>query len=48
VNTQALGADEARATVERLAREHDLPATDPVRFGVAPIVDAIARAFPQG
>lgn len=47
VNTQALGADEARATLERLAREHDLPATDPVRFGVAPIVNAIARAFPQ-
>jgi uncharacterized NAD-dependent epimerase/dehydratase family protein len=47
VNTQALDADDARATLERLAREHDLPATDPVRFGVAPIVDAIARAFPH-
>ncbi|UMY18065.1 DUF1611 domain-containing protein [Methylobacterium organophilum] len=46
VNTQALSEDEARRLLADLAAEHDLPATDPVRFGVEPIVDRIAAAFP--
>lgn len=47
VNTQALGEDEARAYLDGLAREHELPATDPVRFGVASIVELLGKAFPR-
>ncbi|GJD94909.1 N-acetyltransferase DgcN [Methylobacterium iners] len=46
VNTQALDEECARALLADLAREHDLPATDPVRFGVEPIVDRIVAEFP--
>ena len=42
VNTHALAEDAARALLDELAAEHGLPATDPVRFGCAPIVDALA------
>ncbi|MGY2047471.1 N-acetyltransferase DgcN [Methylobacterium sp. JK268] len=48
VNTQELEEAEARALLERLAAEHDLPATDPVRFGVAGIVDRLAALYPAG
>ena len=41
VNTQALGEEEARRFLESVAAEHDLPASDPVRFGVAPIVERL-------
>jgi len=37
-------APAARAAVERAARETGVPATDPVRFGPAPLVEAIAGA----
>ena len=47
VNTQALGEDEARAYLDGLAREHELPATDPVRFGVASIVERLGKTFPR-
>lgn len=46
VNTQALGEDAARGLLAALSEEHGLPATDPVRFGVTPIVERIARDFP--
>ena len=46
VNTQALDEPEARALLAELERAHPLPATDPVRFGVANIVDRIAEVFP--
>ncbi|GEP01364.1 N-acetyltransferase DgcN [Methylobacterium haplocladii] len=46
VNTQALDEAEARRLLDVLAEEHDLPATDPVRFGVEAIVDRIAVEFP--
>ncbi|GJE53869.1 MULTISPECIES: N-acetyltransferase DgcN [Methylobacterium] len=46
VNTQALDEAEARRLLDALGKEHDLPATDPVRFGVAGIVDRIAAEFP--
>jgi uncharacterized NAD-dependent epimerase/dehydratase family protein len=46
VNTQALGDEEARAYLDRVAEEHDLPATDPIRFGVAAIVDRVVSDFP--
>jgi uncharacterized NAD-dependent epimerase/dehydratase family protein len=47
VNTQALGDVEARAYLDMLAAEHALPAVDPVRYGVGPIVDRLAAEFPH-
>lgn len=41
VNTAALSEDEARACLDKLGEAHDMPAVDPFRMGVAPIVDAI-------
>ena len=41
VNTSALPADEAKRYLEDTAKRLGLPAVDPVRDGVAPIVDAI-------
>ncbi|MFT4079750.1 N-acetyltransferase DgcN [Rhodomicrobium sp.] len=46
VNTQALDEKTATETLKRLQDEHFLPATDPIRFGVGPIVDRIAADFP--
>ncbi|MGP9818659.1 N-acetyltransferase DgcN [Salinarimonas sp. NSM] len=45
VNTEKLAEDAARAELDRLARTHALPATDPVRFGVEPIVAEVAKRF---
>src|SRR5687768_8897114 len=42
LNTYDLPDDEARAAIDRAARETGLPATDPVRYDPAPVVDAIA------
>ena len=44
LNTYDLPDGEAAAAVERASRETGLPATDPVRFGPGPLVEAIARA----
>ena len=41
LNTYDLSDADARAAIERVRRETDLPATDPVRFDAAPIVEAI-------
>jgi len=46
VNTQALDGKAATDYLKRLQDEHFLPATDPIRFGVGPIVDRIAADFP--
>ncbi len=46
INTQALAEGEARALLDKLAAEHDLPATDPVRFGVEGLVDRLVAEFP--
>lgn len=46
VNTAALGEAEARRTIDETAARYDLPASDPVRFGVAPIVDRLVEEFP--
>src|SRR5205085_8900773 len=47
VNTQALGESEARTYLDGVAEEHDLPATDPIRFGVAGIIDRVELEFPR-
>jgi len=44
LNTYDLSERAAVAAVERAARETGLPATDPVRFGAGPLVEAIAQA----
>ncbi|SON56256.1 hypothetical protein HDIA_2715 [Hartmannibacter diazotrophicus] len=47
INTAALiEEDEARALLSETAEEYELPVTDPVRFGVAPIVDHLRMEFP--
>ena len=42
LNTFDLDDDAARRAIETAERETGLPATDPVRFDSAPIVEAIA------
>ena len=46
VNTRGMEEGEARDMLQRLADDHALPATDPVRFGTAGIVDAVREMFP--
>jgi uncharacterized NAD-dependent epimerase/dehydratase family protein len=41
LNTYDLSDADARAAVDRVSRETELPTTDPVRYDPAPIVDAI-------
>ncbi len=48
INTEHLDEAEARRVCEEAAAFHDLPASDPIRFGVAPIVDRLLAAFPKG
>ncbi|WP_018698306.1 N-acetyltransferase DgcN [Amorphus coralli] len=45
VNTAALDEAAARSLLDSLAGEHNLPATDPVRFGVDTIVAEIKTSF---
>ncbi|WMS41204.1 N-acetyltransferase DgcN [Acuticoccus sp. MNP-M23] len=47
INTAALAETDALETLEAAAAKHDLPATDPVRFGVDPIVKRIMTEFPS-
>lgn len=46
INTAALSEAEARSVLDATAGEHNLPATDPVRFGVGDIVEEIKASFP--
>jgi uncharacterized NAD-dependent epimerase/dehydratase family protein len=46
VNTAALDEAEASNYLKRVEDDHMLPATDPIRFGVASIVDRIGADFP--
>ena len=46
VNTAALAPDAAKAALAEIEAEYGLPAVDPIRDGVAPIIDQIARTFP--
>jgi uncharacterized NAD-dependent epimerase/dehydratase family protein len=43
LNTRNLGEDEAREAVRLAERETGLPASDPVRFGAAALVDALVE-----
>jgi uncharacterized NAD-dependent epimerase/dehydratase family protein len=47
VNTQNLPEDEARDYLSRLADEYGLPCVDPIRTGMAPIVDEIQKRYPS-
>lgn len=47
VNTQAFSDSEARAYLASVSTAHGLPATDPIRFGVASLVDALQARFPE-
>jgi uncharacterized NAD-dependent epimerase/dehydratase family protein len=44
LNTYDMNEADARRACEAAARETGLPATDPVRFDPAPLVDAVASA----
>lgn len=48
INTEHLDEAEAARVCAEAARLHDLPASDPVRFGVGPIVDRLIELFPAG
>lgn len=45
INTEALSEEEAQAEIARTSKTYGLPASDPVRFGVEPIVAEIARHY---
>lgn len=45
INTEHLNEAEAKNEIARAHKAHGLPATDPVRFGVAPIVDHMASVY---
>jgi D-glutamate N-acetyltransferase len=45
VNTQALAATEAEPLLLELSQRYGLPAVDPVRFSVGPIVDLLVQTF---
>lgn len=47
LNTEALGEAEALALLARTGAEHGLPCVDPIRTGVAPLVDELRRRFPR-
>ncbi len=46
VNTKAYDEAEARRYLDSASRTHGLPATDPIRFGVGVLVDALQAEFP--
>lgn len=45
INTMNLAETEAKALIADLSQTYSLPATDPLRFGTAPIIDYIAAEF---
>jgi uncharacterized NAD-dependent epimerase/dehydratase family protein len=46
VNTEALDEPTARDLLAETSRAHQLPCVDPIRTGVAPLVEALAAQFP--
>ena len=47
LNTRALAEHAARAVIEETAASTRLPTQDPVRFGAAPLVDAVLEALEE-
>ncbi len=47
VNTQALSESDAKTYLAKVSAEHDLPASDPIRFGVGAIIDRLEVEFPR-
>lgn len=47
LNTAAMDRDQARRLCEQTSREHGLPCTDPVAFGVDPILDHLSCLLPS-
>ncbi len=45
INTAALNEDAAQRSLADAAAEHGMPAVDPIRTGVGPLVDRIAEIF---
>lgn len=43
LNTSRTNDDDAKKAIEALSRKHGLPVNDPIRFGVANIVDALLQ-----
>ncbi len=46
LNTAALSEEDAIDEIGRVARDHDLPACDPVRFGCDPLVERVLERWP--
>jgi uncharacterized NAD-dependent epimerase/dehydratase family protein len=46
VNTEALDEAAARAVLAATGKAHGLACVDPIRTGVAPLVDALEQRFP--
>lgn len=46
VNTKAYDEQKAKDYLAGLSRDYAMPATDPIRFGVGALVDALQKAFP--
>ena len=47
INTSALDENAAKRCLADAEAKHRLPAVDPIRIGVAPIVDRLAQLFPR-
>ena len=47
INSEALEENEARAVIAAIEKQHGLPTSDPIRFGVEAIVDRLLAEFPQ-
>ena len=45
INTEALDGDAARALLSETGKAHRLPCVDPIRTGVAPLVDALIARY---
>ncbi len=46
INTAALSEGEAQAALDAASTAHGVPASDPIRFGMATIVDRLLEEFP--